>query len=238
MIYADSEAPGRHAALIAGIYNSDLVQQLADTFAPGQTRGGEIEAIGLPDLGPDSISLIEGEAVALADLVSNAANPNGVAGVYLDLTEVLRSDTSLRAVPRAWRPRPGPDSLSGTVGRVLWLEQVHTSGPQAKKVSTFEFDTTLEGDILRLLHRSSSTSSSVDYRISPDGSLSERHVDALSAWVQGLIYQGLDLRDIASVLVPTSLNRLVDLYLEAKSSLDAFVASYRSSRAKIESEIS
>lgn len=237
MVYATDKTHGRHAAYLAGIYNSELVQQLADTLAPGQTRGGEIEAFGLPDVDPATRNTIAEAAFLLAEVVTNAASQGGVFDNFPQMRDLLRSDVTLGELPVAWSLSAGSANLWGTVETVQWLQVADSTGPQAKAVTGSSFDTTLVGDVLRLHHSSPANEAHLDVHIAAGGGLTKRDRFALAAWAEGLVARRTELRQVTSQSVPTGFRNFVEKHATDRDALERFAAAYREQRAVIDAAI-
>lgn len=237
MVYAIDKSEGRHAAYLAGIYNSELVQQLAETLAPGQTRGGEIEAFGLPDIDSSLRNTITEAAFMLADLVRNGAADGGAFEGFPQMRDLLRSDVSLGELPVAWTPSTRSVTLWGTVDSVRWLQCADSSGPQAKAVTSSSFDTTLVGDVLRLHHSSHASEAHLDLHIGAGVELAERDRSALAAWAAGLAELRVELRHVVNQSVPTAFREFVDKHANERDVLKRFADSYRKQRAIIDEAI-
>jgi hypothetical protein len=234
MVYTTGAAEDRHAAYLAGIYNSALFQQLAETLAPGQTRGGEIEAFGLPDLDADTRDWIADQARTLATLVTDAATRGGVFDAFPQMRDVLRSDVTLGELPDAWAPPPGPANRWGTVGSVGWLDVSDFGGPQARAVTGVSFDTTLGGDVLRLHPSNPAAEAHLDLLVEAGGEPTDRDRAALAAWAEGLAVRRVQLRHVAGHPVPIDVSRFVNQYATDRTELERFADAYRRGRATID----
>ncbi len=237
MMYADTDQDSRFAAYLCGIFNSDMVQQLADTMPPGHIRSSELTAIGLPNLDDDARQAIETSVYELADLMKATLSTGRLGDAYPELRTLLRDSVQLHDTPAGWCPRPGPDSTWGSMKSIKWMEVSSREGSQAKPVTSATFEETIFGPALRLLHDGATASGNLSLSIAGDHVPDIDEQQTLLAWARGLTTRGVHLRHVTDLPMPISLRLLHAQHTADKGDLDTFIDTYRSHRRDIEQQL-
>lgn len=217
-----------HAAYVVALFNSTIVQALADAVAPGQMRSEEVIAFGLPHLDDDSVQLITARGFELADLVHELVTLHEPR--WPELRDDLARDLSLsQPLSGAWSPAPGAPTTHGRAADVHWLriERPRAMRQPLRSVTT-EID--LMGE--HILATGDTTTMRLTL-VEPTDALRDALIDLL----EGVRARGEALAAIPELEVPTSAEALIAARTQDREELEAFVQRYQDARRAIDDRL-
>jgi hypothetical protein len=214
------------AAYLVGVLHSSPVQDLVDSLPPGEIRQSDLQALGVPWV-PDLHDEVARRTLDLADLVQTLVTDSATGWPLIP--DVLRSDAALSVVSLdTWLLPPLPVMSAGELRHVHWTTELRPSGPQSSRIR----DVTVQRDLFGV---------SVVAHGSPRGALSivvqtddDVALDAIIAVIRGQAACGRALRDLPTVLVPLTVDELVDRHAADSMTLLRRVEEYRRLRSEIE----
>lgn len=222
---------GRHlgfAAFVAGVLNSTISQELADTLPPGHLRAGDIANLGLVDLGADGIGEVSDLAIQLATLVSTIVTQHGA--VFPLVPTALRDDVSLRSTPfNVWTPTTG---VTGKVSNMPWVSTITQRGNTRKPIHRYQVGEIGQLEMtLDLIHETAHVEAQATLHLA--AGTTEEQATALGAFLSGkpTIAQALEAQ------VPLSREGLRRSFERDVQAMSGLASEYRSLRAAIDAAI-
>lgn len=217
---------GADVGYLVGLFNSAVVQDLADTLPPGELRQRDFMSLGLPYI-PEAATEISSSALEAADAVADLIHSHGK--LWPLLGEALRQDADLGSLPlEAWRPEPGPARRWGPLAKLKWIGDVEHRGGQSQRLVAVDEALSLFGPQLTLIGKGgASTTISV---AEDDPTV----LATLRALLGGSVSAGGSLTEALNTWAPIEAMELVKHRTSSITALEAVADRYRAARASIE----
>jgi hypothetical protein len=220
---------GTTAAYTVGLFNSTVVQEMAESLPPGEIRQSDLLDLGLP-LVEEAQDEIGSVAVELAELVGDFISEAG--DRWPGLEEALREDIALGSTPEdSWLPRLGPEARWGQLQNLQWVTDVESGGTMSSRIRTVDVSWDLFGPAVIV---QGGTSGRLRIRIGEDD---DKVLEALVAYLKGLQIAGRTLRDVPESRAPIDHRILVQMRQDDLVRLHEFRDTYQTLRASIDSSV-
>lgn len=216
------------AAYLAGLYNSEIYQEVAKSLPPGQLRQNDLGQLGLPDIGAN-VGEVAKRALSLANLVTTMVSET--ARMFPTLPGQLREDVTLATVPNdIWTPQQSIPGEWGEIENVHWIRSVETTRSARTPLGKCRVTHDLFGLTVQIEAKNSESIAATVHVDSTD----EAVADALVALLRGMTRGPLVVGDLQRVLVPTTPERLLELLKSDTEELERKWHKYRTLRSEIE----
>lgn len=226
-------ASGLHALLppsdvpapyLCALFNSTVVQDLAETLPPGNLTAADIRELGLP-LVSEIVEQVTQCGRRLGDLVAQLAQR--WSDRYPTLRTSMCDEIAFEVLPEPWLPKVGASAHWGTIASVGWttVSQAPAGSGAMKSVavveSIFGWDFTVEDAMGRGMHISLNDRE-------------PRMAEAFKRFLLGLAAVGTKLPEITRAAVPTEPDALAVALAADDDALEVLRSDYRRLREMID----
>jgi N-6 DNA Methylase len=217
------------AAYLCGLFNSTVVQDLAETLPPGKLTAGDIQELALPLL-PEQVHAVTEATTRLAEVVTLMVRDH--TSRFPALLTALLEDIALDSVPTdAWLPQTGPRARWGPLNQVSWCGGIYTYGTTNTPIR----DVVVTEDLLGLaIEVSGRVNAKVVVHLAEDDPVT---ADQLGLVIRGAAVAGRSLSDILTLVVPTNPSELARRAEEDRTALEGLVSEYHALRSSIDRAI-
>lgn len=227
--------PSISSAYLAGVYNSSLFQEIADSVPPGNVHAGLLRSFGMP-LVTSVVDEITTEAYALQGVVRKLATT--IAARFPDIRRALKDTPALREFAfTRWTPRYVEGPGTGTVATVWWtLPRFRAAatggirnvvrGPQEEVGRTMiAVEPRSPGSRPWLVSIASDT---------PSSEVHDEFVAAFCAFCRGRASGAGGPATVSNATLPTNPGRLLDRFRDDTQEAQGLIDEYMRRRQKID----
>jgi hypothetical protein len=217
------------ATSLVALYNSTLLQEIAESLPPGQLRQADLERIGAPLLS-DHVDALADTCNRQASLVTEIIGSS--APKFPLLADTFRSNPALTdTTSEIWLPAPWPQAHLGTLASVTWTTELTLHRAGGTLLGAVHEGTSLLGQQIDIMMRGSER---VAASVFLEPHVSHDTTAALAAAIRGLAETGGRVRDLATFRVPIDPAQLQKRWVDDTTEVTQRFETYHRNRQLID----